>query len=87
MPASIQMSSCVKPKVRCVAGRVCSTATEAAREVAVHRLAALVGEGADAYERIGNPTLNLRSRIIDSNGDCQLICSAVVLTFSRLGLA
>jgi len=36
---------------------------EAAREVAVHRLAALVGEGADAYERIGKPTLNLEAAL------------------------
>ncbi len=36
---------------------------EAAREVAVHRLAALIGEGADAYERIGKPTLNLEAAL------------------------
>lgn len=36
---------------------------EAAREVAVHRLAALIGEGADAYERIGKPTLNLETAL------------------------
>lgn len=36
---------------------------EAAREVAVHRLAALVGDGADAYERIGKPTLNLEAAL------------------------
>ncbi|WP_116807057.1 efflux transporter outer membrane subunit [Steroidobacter cummioxidans] len=36
---------------------------EAAREVAVHRLAALVGEGANAYERIGKPTLNLEAAL------------------------
>ncbi|HEY0684036.1 MAG TPA: efflux transporter outer membrane subunit [Steroidobacter sp.] len=36
---------------------------EAAREVAVHRLAALIGEGADSYERIGKPTLNLETAL------------------------
>ncbi|HWK51486.1 MAG TPA: efflux transporter outer membrane subunit, partial [Steroidobacter sp.] len=36
---------------------------EAAREVAVHRLAALIGEGADAYERIGKPALNLEAAL------------------------
>lgn len=36
---------------------------EAAREVAVHRLAALIGEGADAYERIGKPTLDLEAAL------------------------
>lgn len=36
---------------------------EAAREVAVHRLAALVGEGADAYDRIGKPALNLEAAL------------------------
>lgn len=36
---------------------------EAAREVAVHRLAALTGEGADAYQRIGKPTLNLEAAL------------------------
>ncbi len=36
---------------------------EAAREVAVHRLAALIGDGAGAYERIGKPTLNLEAAL------------------------
>ncbi|HEY5757868.1 MAG TPA: efflux transporter outer membrane subunit [Steroidobacter sp.] len=36
---------------------------EAAREVAVHRLAAIIGEGANAYERIGKPTLNLEAAL------------------------
>jgi NodT family efflux transporter outer membrane factor (OMF) lipoprotein len=36
---------------------------EAAREVAVHRLAALIGEGADAYQRIAKPTLNLETAL------------------------
>ncbi|GFE88099.1 efflux transporter outer membrane subunit [Steroidobacter agaridevorans] len=36
---------------------------EAAREVAVHRLAALAGDGADAYEKIGKPTLNLEAAL------------------------
>lgn len=36
---------------------------EAAREVAVHRLAALTGEGADAYARIGKPALNLEAAL------------------------
>ncbi|MBL8271037.1 efflux transporter outer membrane subunit [Steroidobacter sp.] len=36
---------------------------EAAREIAVHRLATLIGEGADAYERIGKPTLNLEAAL------------------------
>lgn len=36
---------------------------EAAREVAVHRLAALVGQGADAYDRIGKPALNLEAAL------------------------
>ena len=36
---------------------------EAAREVAIHRLAALIGEGASAYERIGKPSLNLQAAL------------------------
>jgi NodT family efflux transporter outer membrane factor (OMF) lipoprotein len=36
---------------------------EAAREVAVHRLAALTGEGADVYARIGKPALNLEAAL------------------------
>lgn len=36
---------------------------EAAREVAVHRLAALIGEGASAYERIEKPSLNLQAAL------------------------
>jgi NodT family efflux transporter outer membrane factor (OMF) lipoprotein len=36
---------------------------EAAREVAIHRLAALIGDGADAYERIGTPTLDLETAL------------------------
>lgn len=36
---------------------------EAAREVAIHRLAALSGEGAQAYERIAKPTLNLETAL------------------------
>lgn len=36
---------------------------EAAREVAVHRLAALIGEGAHAYEHIGKPSLDLETAL------------------------
>ena len=36
---------------------------EAAREVAIHRLAALIGEGAQAYDRIAKPTLNLETAL------------------------
>ncbi|MBM0103592.1 efflux transporter outer membrane subunit [Steroidobacter sp. S1-65] len=36
---------------------------EAAREIAVHRLAALIGEGADAYEHIAKPTLDLETAL------------------------
>lgn len=40
---------------------------EAAREVAIHRLAALIGEGAQAYERIGKPSLNLETALTIPN--------------------
>lgn len=40
---------------------------EAAREVAIHRLAALIGEGASAYERIGKPTLDLEAALTIPN--------------------
>lgn len=40
---------------------------EAAREVAIHRLAALIGEGTQAYERIGKPTLNLEAALTIPN--------------------
>lgn len=40
---------------------------EAAREVAIHRLAALSGEGAQAYERIGKPSLNLETALTIPN--------------------
>ncbi|MET0533185.1 MAG: efflux transporter outer membrane subunit [Steroidobacter sp.] len=40
---------------------------EAAREVAIHRLATLIGEGAPAYERIAKPTLNLEAALTIPN--------------------
>jgi NodT family efflux transporter outer membrane factor (OMF) lipoprotein len=36
---------------------------EAAREMAIHRLAALIGEGAGSYEHIGPPTLDLEAAL------------------------
>ena len=36
---------------------------EATREVAIHRLAALIGEGAQSYDRIGKPTLDLETAL------------------------
>jgi len=36
---------------------------EAARDLAIHRLAAIAGDGAAAYERIQRPTLNLQAAL------------------------